>query len=108
MKNRFLLWCLLLGALTSFGSCLDSDEEDVTLYDDAAITQFSISSAKIIKHTLSSAGADSTYYVDIANISTYNFSIDQMADTCFISNRDSLPYGTDATKLLVSYSTKNS
>ena len=43
MKNRFLLWGLLLGALTSFGSCLDSDEEDDTPYDDAAITQFSIS-----------------------------------------------------------------
>lgn len=108
MKNRFLSWCLLLGALTSFGSCLDSDEEDITLYDDAAITQFNISSAKIIKHTLSSAGTDSTYTVDISNISTYAFSIDQLSDPCLISNRDSLPYGTDATKLLVSYSTKNS
>lgn len=108
MKNRYLLWCLLLGVLTSLGSCISSDEDDVTLYDDAAITQFSISSAQVLRHTTSSTGADSTFYVDISNISTYSFSIDQLAYPGLISNKDSLPYGTDVTRLLVSYSTKNS
>ena len=69
--------CLLFAAATLLVSCLDTDyTDDVTLYDDIAITQFQITSAKITKHTTSSTGEDSTYVVDDQSVADYPFYID--------------------------------
>lgn len=81
-------------------SCLNSDDEDVTLYSDTALTSFYISTANIYK-TDSVAGG----YTTNSSMSAYPFYIDQL--NCTIYNADSLPFRTDVTKLLCSYSTKN-
>lgn len=84
MRTHYGLCGLLLSAVCLLTSCLKDDEEEVALYDDTAITAFQITSG---------------------SLSYYPFSIDQVGG--LIYNVDSLPYGTDATKLLVSCSTKN-
>ena len=98
--------CLLFAAATLLVSCLDTDyADDVTLYDDIAITQFQITSANITKHTTSSAGEDSTYVVEDQSVASYPFYIDQLRGEIY--NVDSLPVGVDATKLLCAAYTKN-
>lgn len=84
MRKYFGLCGLLISSACLLASCLKDDDDDVTLYDDAAITTFQITSN---------------------SLSSYPFSIDQV-NNC-IWNADSLPYGTAVNKLLVSYSTKN-
>lgn len=96
---------LLLSAAFLLASCLKNDNDDVTLYDDTAITSFQITAAKIYKHAVSSTGADSVYVETSTAVSNYPFSINQL--TGEITNPDSLPVGTDVTKLLCSYSSKN-
>lgn len=104
MRRYYALCGLLLSAAFLFSSCLKDDEEEVTLYDDTAITSFEVSTAKVLAHTTSSTGADSTYY-STSTLTSYPFAIDQLQG--LIYNVDSLPFGTDVTKALVSYSTLN-
>ena len=106
MKRNLGSLGLLFSTLLLLASCLGKDSEETVLYNDAAITSFQISTAKIYYHTTSkTTGEDSTYAVTNTSMSSYVFDIDQNAGT--ISNTDSLPLGTDASKLLCSYSTKN-
>lgn len=91
--------------LALLSSCLDTDYGDVTLHDDIAITNFYISTANMINHTTSSTGEDSTYVTTGHSMSGYPFYIDQLRGEIY--NVDSLPLGTDVTKLLCGYSTKN-
>lgn len=88
---------VLLSTLLLLSSCLNSDEEDVTLYSDTALSSFYISTAKIYQ-------SDSVYTTN-SSMSAYPFYIDQL--NCTVYNPDSMPYRTDVTKLLCSYSTKN-
>lgn len=104
MRRHFSAFCLLLTAAIFMASCLNS-EDDTTYYDDAAITSFSLTSAKMTKHTTASTGDDSTYVEVSTDVSSYNFKIDQLKG--LIYNVDSLPLGTDLTKVLCSYYTKN-
>ena len=98
--------CLLLVASVLFASCLDTDYTDnITLYDDIAITQFNITNAKLTKHTTSSTGEDSVYVEDDQSVADYPFYIDQLNGEIY--NVDSLPVGVDATRLLCSAYTKN-
>lgn len=106
MNHKIWHLCLLLAAAVSFASCLDTDyTDDITLYDDIAITQFQITSARITKHTTSSTGEDSVYVEDDQTVANYPFYIDQLRGEIY--NVDSLPLGVDATKLLCGIYTKN-
>lgn len=96
---------LLLAATVLFTSCLDSDDNEFTLYDDVAITSFYISNAKMLGHTTSSTGGDSLYYYSSSEVANYPFSIDHVNGEIF--NVDSLPYGTNPTNLLCGYTSKN-
>ena len=89
-------------------SCLGSDDSSITLYGDAAITDFTLGTLnKYIN------GTKTTY-----SASGYIFNIDQSAtgkhtfkDTTIIGrciyNNDSLPLGTDLKHVIGSISTKN-
>lgn len=106
MKRNLGSLGLLLSAMLLLASCLGNDSEETVLYNDAAITSFQITTAKIKYHTTSKVtGEDSTYTVTNTSMSSYVFDIDQNLGR--ISNTDSLPVGTDASKLLCSYSSKN-
>lgn len=106
MSNKICHLCLLLVAALLLVSCLDTDYTDeVTLYDDIAITQFQITSARVTRHTTSSTGEDSTYVADDQSVADCPFYIDQLNGEIY--NVDKLPYGVDATKLLCEVYTKN-
>ncbi len=105
MRRYISPLCLLLFAVFALSSCMDEDETEVTLYNDIAITAFQITSAKAERHTLSSTGEDSVFTVTDETLKYYPFSIDHINGLIF--NRDSMPAGTDAEKMLCSFSTKN-
>ena len=85
-------------------SCLNSSDSDSTSYTDAAISSFSIGSLKRTQHTTSSTGADSTYTTTVSG-AAYDFEIDHTG--CRIFNPDSLPMGTDVSRVLVTMSAYN-
>ena len=85
-------------------SCMKSKDNNVTLASDTAITSFSLGTMKRIVHTTSSTGADSTYKVSVTG-SDYKFSVDQVNHRIF--NADSLPQGTDVSKVLCSVTALN-
>lgn len=105
MKSKTINIAVLLAALFSLVSCLDTNDGDYVYTDDSAVTAFSVTSAKKAVHVRASNGADSVYYTT-ATLSAYKFVIDQQR--CVIYNPDSLPYGVDPTKLLVSANSLNS
>lgn len=106
MIKKLLSAVIVASAMLTFTSCLNSTDEDITYYDDTAVTAFSLGTVNRILHTTASDGVtDSTYKVSYS-ASTYPFYIDQLQK--LIYNADSLPYGTDATKLLCTITTKNS
>ncbi len=105
MYKKILSLTDLLSAVIMFSSCLGDDTE-LTYYDDTAITGFSVSSVvRYLTTTASDGETDSTYSTSYTASSHY-FYIDQYS--CEIYNPDSLPYGTDATKIVASMTTKNS
>ena len=93
IKTTYLLIAMLLGTLAS---CTSTDDDTtVTLYDDAAITSFQL-------------GTMNRYVNDEKTTfkgSDYLFHIDQINRTIF--NTDSLPLGTDITKVVCYLSTYN-
>lgn len=105
MKSKTINIAVLLAALFSLVSCLDTNDGDYVYTDDSAVTAFSVTSAKKAVHVRASNGADSVYYTT-ATLTAYKFVIDQQR--CVIYNPDSLPYGVDPTKLLVSANSLNS
>ena len=98
-----LTWVVLLSMMIT--SCLPSDEEDgLVANNDAAMATFALGGLKCIQHTTTSSGADSVYATTIAG-SQYKMYIDQLQG--LIYNADSLPCGTDVSKVVVSATSKN-
>ena len=92
IKTTYLLIAILLGSLAA---CSKMDDTEVTLYDDAAITSFTLGTVNRYIN-----GVKSTF-----SGSEYLFHIDQMNRTIY--NQDSLPVGTDAAHLICGLSTYN-
>lgn len=93
--------CGLLAAMTLLASCMKDSDSSSTLYNDTAITAFSLGTLNRYLHTTSSTGADSIYKETVTG-SDYKFSIDQATHRIF--NTDSLPVGTDV-KHVITYVT---
>lgn len=98
MRKIFATLGTLLTASMLFTSCLDSNDDYETTAD-AVITSFTIGDLTREVTVTLSTGVDSTYNVSIDG-DLYAFSIDHL--TGEIYNRDSLPKGTDVTRVLVS------
>ena len=62
MKSKTINIAVLLAALFSLVSCLDTNDGDYVYTDDSAVTAFSVTSAKKAVHVRASNGADSVYY----------------------------------------------
>ena len=105
MKRKFLPFLALFSAIFLLASCLGTDTEEASLYEDTAMTAFSIGTLKRHVHTTSSTGKDSTYTTTLS-CSSYVFYIDQAGRQIY--NRDSLPVGVDASRVLCTASSKNS
>ena len=102
MNKGFYL--LVLSVLT-LSSCLNGDDEEQVYYYDTALTAFKLGSLSRTMHTTSSTGEDSTYTTTVAG-SAFAFTIDQQKGLVY--NVDSLPIGTDVSKVVFTATTKNS
>ena len=96
--------CGLLTTILLLASCMKSDDGSSTLYNDTAITAFSLGTLNRYLHTTTSNGLDSIYKVTLTG-SDYKFSIDQANHRIF--NADSLPTNTDVQHVVCSVSTLN-
>lgn len=94
---------LLLSTSFVFTSCLNDDEESAELSDECYISAFTIGQVKRTLHMKGSEGQDSTYQVSISG-SLYKMLIDQRMQV--ITNRDSLPTGTQLGAVLVTLTNK--
>lgn len=106
MIKKFLAFACMALAMFGFSSCLNSDEDEITYYDDTAVTAFSLSAANRYIHTTASDGVTDSVYKTSMTVTGYAFSIDQQQR--LIYNTDSLPVGTDANHILATISSKNS
>ena len=106
MIKKFLAFACMALAMFGFSSCLNSDEDEITYYDDTAVTAFSLSAANRYIHTTASDGVTDSVYKTSLTVTGYAFSIDQQQR--LIYNTDSLPVGTDAAHILATISSKNS
>lgn len=98
MKITFLpaLIGLVLAAST-FTSCLDNEVTEITYSSDSSIKSFSLGTLKIKVVGKDKEGNDSIY-TDTMSMGKYPFTIDQISRT--IENKDSLPMGTDISKVI--------
>lgn len=87
-----------------FTSCLGDDDENLTYYDDMAITAFSLGELNRYLYVTASNGADSLVKSKVTG-STYKFYIDQLKGEIY--NPDSLPYGTDGAHVICNMTSKN-
>lgn len=104
----------MLSAVLLAASCLSDDDTDnnFTYYNDTAITSFTLGKLKRTVHTKAKSTfddkgnpKDSFYTVEVDG-SAYKFSIDQLAGKIY--NLDSLPKGTDTTKVICNVFSKKS
>jgi len=105
MKKIFLASWVMLVAVLLLPSCLKSDDDDVSLYDDVAVTSFSLGTLNRYVTTTLSTGSDTTYKVSFAG-SAYKVAIDQLGGRIF--NSDSLPTFTDLKHVVCTLVTRNS
>lgn len=105
MRIKFLpalMASLCISTTCVMTSCLDND--DVPEYipsSNSSITSFSLGTLKVKGIAKDKDGKDSIYYDDI-DMSKYPFTIDQIRRT--IENKDSLPVGTDISRVLTKIS----
>lgn len=98
-------WLTACMAALCMTSCLGDDEMNTVVYQDTAITAFTLGTVKRTMHTTSSTGEDSTYTASVTG-SNYKFYIDQQQG--LIYNADSLPQNCDLSRVLCTMSSKNS
>lgn len=112
MKRIIKPFAIMFSAVILATSCLDDDtDNNITYYDDTAITSFSLGTLNRYLVTKATSSfddegnpEDSVYTVTVTG-SDYKFHIDQ--ETRRIYNTDSLPMGTDAAHVICNVSSKN-
>lgn len=104
MKRHYMLPMVAFCVLMLCTSCLKGNDGDDTLYNDTAVSAFSLGTLNRYLHTTSSTGQDSIYMTTIVG-SNYRFTIDQVGHRIY--NPDSLPVGTDVEHVICNLTTYN-
>ena len=68
MKRILIPFTILISTIVTFSSCLSSDDNEVTYYDDSAISPFTLGTLNRTMHTLSSKGVDSVYQISLMEL----------------------------------------
>ncbi|SES85856.1 DUF6242 domain-containing protein [Prevotella sp. kh1p2] len=105
MTRKYIPFALLFSALFVFASCLKDEDEQITYYEDTAITSFRVGTLKQRIDTVTAAGKDTSYTTTV-DCSGYKFYIDHTNRQIY--NADSLPYGINAAKVVCTIASKNS
>lgn len=103
MKKKIAIYFAAFVMLFTGVSCMNDDVETVVLSPYAMITSFSLNNIKSSYADFTSTGKDTTV-VRTIYAAVYPFTIDQLTSEVF--NVDSLPFGTDVSKLVVNLSVK--
>jgi hypothetical protein len=104
MKRLLRPYCVLLFGALILSSCLGSDEDSTTTYNDMAIKTFKLGTLKRYVHKTLSTGKD-TVYLTTYSAATYKMNIDQLNHRIF--NTDSLLTGTDMKHIICTATTVN-
>ena len=103
--KRTIVPFLLMALTLIFASCLKSEDEATVSYNDTAISSFSLGTLnRYVKTKAKDGVTDSTYKTTVPG-GKYLFRIDHLNHKIY--NPDSLPYGTDVKKVVVTVSAKN-
>lgn len=116
MKIKFLPFWVgsILSTSAFFSSCLDNEIQTYVFPEETSISSFSIGTVSVERPGKDSLGKD-TIFIDTINCERYPFSIDQLTRT--IENKDSLPVGSNVSKVqtkisadteLITYAKKSS
>lgn len=108
MKQIKILFMLVMTILL-MGSCLKADDDyNVTLYNDAVITGFTLGTMNKYVGDSKTTYAGSTYYfrVDQSNTGVHTFKDTTVIGRC-VYNNDSLPLGTDLQHVVGTLTTLN-
>lgn len=103
MKKNFATYLAMFTLLFLSASCVSSDDDEVVLSPYALVTSFGVNNIKSSYHSFTATGEDTIVVRTIATAG-YPFSIDQ--STGEIYNNDSLPFGTDVSKVVIKMSVK--
>lgn len=101
MKRFHHVLGTMLMATAMLSSCLSNDNSDVTLYNDAVITEFTLGTM----NRYDAVKTDSV--IGSYTGSSYPMVIDNLSSPCKIYNRDLLPVGTRITAVTCNISTLN-
>ncbi len=99
MNNKLFAAVVALLFLTTAVGCSDDPETYQVTSKDCMVKSATLGTLKRTIHTTTEKGEDSTYTVTVTG-SLYPLSIDQVNNRIF--NADSLPYGTDISKVVFS------
>ena len=99
---------MLLMTLLLMGSCLSESDSSVTLYNDAAITDFTLGTLNKYINDSKSTFSGSTYRfsVDQSSSGVHTFKDTTIIGRC-VYNNDSLPLGTDLQHVVATLTTLN-
>ena len=99
MKKKLYTIAVLLAFAIAVTSCLgSSNDADIMVYDDTAMSSFSFSAVNRYIHTTSKSGGDSLYLLKLT-VTNYPFTIDHYQRKIY--NTDSLPADCDLKHILV-------
>ena len=104
MKRVFQVICGLLTVSWLLTSCLNSSDNETTVYDDMAVSTFKLGTLNRYLHTTTKEGKDTVYKSTYAG-DAYKMTIDQLNQRIY--NIDSLPYGTDYAHIICNVTTRN-
>lgn len=99
------LWVLVVGCLVLMSSCLSSNDDSTSGYNDMAIKSFTLGKLNRYLHKTTAAGKDTVYKVTFTG-SNFKMNIDQLNHKIY--NSDSLPTSTDAKHVICNVTTVNS
>lgn len=102
MKMKFFTLVTLFVTLFLVSSCLGNDQYEYTYSSNASITAFSIDGDIVTSYPGQTASGEDTTYNVTVNGADYPFVIDQLQHQIYTV--DSLPVGTDVSKVVVSIS----
>lgn len=103
----FKISFILAMTIVLMASCLKSDEDTVTLYNDAVITGFTLGTMNKYVDSTKTTYTGSTYEFDINQNVATNIFKDVTCIGRSIYNNDSLPLGTDLKHVLCTITTLN-